>query len=442
MTDQEQRQARQPSERGQGISRRGFLGSVGAAAVGAGAVGAGALGAGLKLSSTTAPAVTRRSLLNTSEPFYGPGPQGGIITPPQSATYFASFDVTASKRSEVHDLLRTWSGTAARLAEGQPAGPLSAEGPTIEPDSMEAVGLGPARLTVTFGLGTGLFEKDGQDRFGLRGRRPAALVDLPRFPNDQLIDQKTGGDLTAQACADDPQVAFHAVRQLARTADGAASLRWAQAGFNEISATRGTPRNLMGFKDGTMNPKGAQLGEFVWVGDEGPEWMRGGSYLVARRIRISLEHWDSKSLSVQEQVVGRHKLSGAPLGEKDEFDPLDLGRADTSGNLVIPVDAHVRLAAPQSNNGRMILRRGYAYNDGMSEFAERWPPWQQASLYDAGLLFMAYQRDPRKGFIPIFQNLAENDALGQFTTQTGSVMAAVPPAVPGHGHFIGEGLFR
>jgi deferrochelatase/peroxidase EfeB len=437
MTDQEQHEAHQTSERGQGVTRRGFLGSVGAAAV-----GAGALAAGLKLSSTTAPTVTGKPVLDASEAFYGPGPQGGVITPPQSATYFASFDLTASKLSEVHNLLRTWSGAAAKLAEGRPAGPLSPVGVSIEPDSMDTVGLGPARLTITFGLGTGLFEKDGRDRFGLRGRRPAALVDLPRFPNDQLMAEKTGGDLTVQACADDAQVAFHAVRQLARTAAGVASLRWAQAGYNEVSAARGTPRNLMGFKDGTMNPKGAQLGEFVWVGDEGPEWMRGGSYLVARRIRISLEHWDSKSLSVQEQIVGRHKLSGAPLGGQDEFDALDLGRTDSSGNLVIPVDAHVRLAAPQTNSGHMILRRGYAYNDGMSEFAERWPPWQQAMLYDAGLLFVAYQRDPRKGFMPIFQNLAENDALGQFTTQTGSVIAAVPPAAPGPGHFIGEGLFE
>ena len=420
-----------------GFSRRAFLGSLGGAAV-----GAGALAAGLKLSSSSSPAVQGTTFATATEPFYGSGHQAGIVTSAQAASYFAAFDLTTAKRSEVGDLLRVWTDAAANLTMGRPAKPLSSKPSDVEGDSMEAVGIGPSRLTLTFGFGPGLFEKDGDDRYGLRSRRPAALVDLPRFPNDQLIAQKTGGDLTIQACADDPQVAFHAVRQLARIGNGACSLRWAQAGFNETPASEGTPRNLMGFKDGTINPQGAQLDQFVWVGSDGPSWMRDGTYLVARRIRISLEHWDAKSLSVQEQVIGRQKLSGAPLGETAEFDALDLAKTDPSGDPVIPIDAHVRLSAPQNNHGQMILRRSYAYNDGMSEFNERWPPWQQALLYDAGLLFMAYQRDPRKGFIPIFQNLAENDALGQFTTQTGSVIVAVPPAVPGPGHFIAETLFR
>jgi deferrochelatase/peroxidase EfeB len=411
-----------------GISRRTFLGSVGGVAV-----GAGALAAGLKLSSSDAPTVTGTTFSEATESFYGSGPQ--------SASYFASFDLSSTKRSEVADLLREWSDAGANLTQGRPAKPLSTREFAVEPDSMEATGIGPSRLTVTIGLGTGLFEKNGEDVYGLKSRRPAALVDLPRFPNDQLIAQKTGGDLTIQACADDPQVAFHAVRQLARMADGVAAIRWTQAGFNETPASEGTPRNLMGFKDGTINPVGSQLDEFVWVGSEGPSWMRGGSYAVLRRIRISIEHWDSKSLSTQEQVIGRHKVSGAPLGETNEFDALDLNATDAQGNPLIPIDAHVRLSAPQLNKGQMILRRGYAYNDGVDDFVERWPPWQEALMYDAGLLFVAYQRDPRKGFIPIFQNLAENDSLGQFTTQTGSVIVAVPPAASGPGHFVGEGLF-
>ncbi|HTX01219.1 MAG TPA: Dyp-type peroxidase, partial [Acidimicrobiales bacterium] len=415
-----------------GLSRRELLASVGGSML-----GAGALAAGLGLSSSP-PVVSGTAYAEDTEPFYRSGAQGGITTTPQAASYFASFDVTASQRSDVRDLLRAWSAAAARLTVGEPAAALSTDGSVVEPDSMDALGIGPSRLTVTVGLGTGLFDKEGEDRFGLASRRPAALVELPRFPNDQLIEQKTGGDLTIQACADDAQVAFHAVRQLARLADGACTLRWGQAGFNESAASEGTPRNLMGFKDGTINPSGNELQRFVFVGDEGPAWMRGGSYLVARRIRISLEHWDRETLSVQQQVIGRHKASGAPLGETGEFDPLDLDRTDGSGNPLIPLDAHVRLASPQLNKGQMILRRSYAYNDGMSPFVERWPPWQEALLYDAGLLFMAYQRDPRLGFIAIFQNLAENDALGQFTTQTGSVIVALPPAAQGPGHFVGE----
>jgi deferrochelatase/peroxidase EfeB len=291
-------------------------------------------------------------------------------------------------------------------------------------------------LTLTFGFGPGIFELDGVDRFGLRARRPAQLVDLPVFPFDKLIAQKTGGDLTIQACADDPQVAFHAVRELLRMADGVASIRWTQVGFNEAASSTGTPRNLQGFKDGTINPVGGQLQKFVWAGPESPSWMRHGTYLVVRRVHIALEDWDSRSVSEQEQVIGRHKLSGAPLGAATEFDALDLKATDSAGSPIIAVNAHVRLASPQENRGQMILRRGYAYNDGVTTTGGSPSP-----TYDAGLLFFSYQRDPRTGFIPIFQTLSQNDALSQFTVHTGSVIVAVPPAATGPGHYVGEPLF-
>ena len=413
-----------------GLTRRGFLASVGGAAV-----GAGALAAGLKLTSSDAPVVDG-SYLNATEPFYGSGPQGGIITSAQSSTYFASLDVVTEKRRDLQDLLRSWSDGAVNLAAGKLVTPTSPGARTMEPDSMEVLGLGPARLTVTFGLGPGIFELNGVDRFGLRARRPAPLVDLPAFPFDELIPQKTGGDLTIQACADDPQVAFHAVRELLRMAQGAASIRWSQVGFNETPTSAGTPRNLQGFKDGTINPSGSQLEKFVWAGSESPGWMRGGTYLVVRRIHIAIENWDSRSVGEQEQVIGRYKVSGAPLGESAEFDALDLDATDSHGNPLIALNAHVRLASPQDNSGQMILRRGYAYNDGLSAPVGKAPP-----SFDAGLLFFSYQRDPRKGFIAIFQALSGNDALSQFTVHTGSVIVAVPPAALGPGHYVGESLF-
>jgi deferrochelatase/peroxidase EfeB len=413
-----------------GLSRRGFLASVGGAAV-----GAGALAAGLKITPSGA-AVVGGSYRNSIEPFYGAGPQGGIVTSAQSNTYFASLDVSTERRQDVQDLLRSWSDGAASLTAGKLVSPASSITRSPEPDSMEVVGLGPARLTLTFGFGPGIFELDGVDRFGLRASRPAQLVELPAFPFDKLIAQKTGGDLTIQACADDPQVAFHGVRELLRMANGVASVRWTQVGFNEAASSTGTPRNLQGFKDGTINPAGGQLQKFVWAGPESPSWMRGGTYLVVRRIHIAIEDWDSRSVSEQEQVIGRHKLSGAPLGQSTEFDALDLDATDSAGSPLIAVNAHVRLASPQENGGQMILRRGYAYNDGVTLMVGNAPP-----SYDAGLLFFSYQRDPRRGFIPIFQTLSQNDALSQFTVHTGSVIVAVPPAATGPGHYVGEFLF-
>jgi deferrochelatase/peroxidase EfeB len=303
--------------------------------------------------------------------------------------------------------------------------------------------LSPARLTLTFGFGAGLFLKDGNDRFGLAQQRPAALVDLPRFPGDQLEEARTGGDISVQACADDQQVAFHAVRQLARIADGIAQIRWVQVGFLPSTSNSGSPRNLMGFRDGTNNPRtddAAAMDKIIWVGNEGPAWMRGGTYAVARRIRIALEHWDRMTVEVQERAVGRRKYTGAPLGKMREHDSLDLAATDTDGNPIIPENAHARLASAEANGGAQILRRPYSYNDGVNFIAERWPPWRQGLEYDAGLFFLCYQRDPRTGFVKINERLSRFDMMNQFVTHVGSGLFACPKGIQ-KGQFVGQTLF-
>ena len=376
--------------------------------------------------------------------------QGGIATAQQTNSYFVAFDLVAKTRDEVATMLRLWTEAAARMTAGETARPLGQDLSIEAPDGASALGLPPSRLTLTFGFGAGLFMKDGVDRYGLAARRPEALVDLPKFNGDQLQPARTGGDISVQACADDPLVAFHALRELDRLSYGAAKIRWAQTGFLPNTPAGENPRNLMGFKDGTINPPAAGAStnpdaprgfdEVVWVGDEGPDWMRGGSYLVARRIRISLEHWDRTEVDFQEQVIGRHKYSGAPIGKSREQDLLDLDRLDADGNPLIADNAHVRLGAAAANDGAQVLRRSYSYNDGVSFTAERWPPWRQGMMYDAGLLFVAYQRDPRIGFIKIFDTMSKLDALNQFTTHTGGGLFACPGGVR-EGEFIGQRLF-
>ncbi len=409
-------------------------------------------------------------------PFHGLH-QAGVDTPQQTHVVFAAFDLVADAATDVVGMLQAWTAAAARMTAGQTAELLNGD-PSVAPaDSGETIGTAAQRLTVTFGFGPGLFEKDGKDRYGLRAKRPAALVELPRFNGDQLDPQRGGGDLCIQACADDPMVAFHAVRQLARMAapndaangyggkragattaydakPGVAVLRWMQTGFLPDTPAGETPRNLLGFKDGTQNPGSPHPAEraggkligngtlqnTVWVGDDGPDWMRQGSYLVVRRIRLALEHWDRMELDFQEQVIGRRKLDGAPLTGGGEFAPLDLDAVDKDGNAVIPDSAHVRLAAAAVNDGARILRRSYSYNDGLSMVAERWPPWRQGLEYDAGLLFIAYQSDPRTGFIRIFDGMSKLDLLNQFATHVGSGIFACPGGV-GKGEFVGQRLF-
>jgi deferrochelatase/peroxidase EfeB len=403
-------------------TRRGFLAGLGAAGA------AGALGAG----AANAPRADAASPRRETIPFHGKH-QAGIATPTQSFVQFAALDVVSSAASDLKGVLAELSHAGARLTAGRPIGALQT-GQTPPVDTGEAVGLGAARLTVTFGLGPRLFERG---RFGLARHRPAPLVALPAFSGDALEPGICGGDIGIQACAEDPQVAFHAIHDLIRLAAPAALPRWSLAGFGRTLNQRGTPtpRNLMGFKDGTANIMGgeqAALRRFVWAGaPDSPGWMHGGSYLVLRRIQMLLGNWDATPLAQQEQTFGRHKLSGAPLGAGEEFAPLDLNAGAAAGAPAIPADAHVRLASPAYNGGERILRRGYSYLDGVD---------RTRGAAAGGQLFICFQRDPRKQFIPIQRRLAAADALGQHIEHVGSAIFACPPGAR-PGGYVGEGLF-
>jgi deferrochelatase/peroxidase EfeB len=402
-------------------SRRGFLG----AALGtAGALAAGGGGYGVARATEAPSPGGHAGPVN----FYG-GHQAGIDTPAQDRLAFAAFDVTSLDIAALRAMLGSWAAAAAQMTSGQPVGSVETVPQAPPVDTGEALGLEPAQLTITVGFGPSLFD----DRFGLANRRPAALADLPAFPGDVLDPRRSGGDLGVQACSNDPQVAFHVIRNFARIARGTAVTRWSQLGFGRTSTTstsQATPRNLMGFKDGTNNIKAedrADLDAFVWVGDETDQpWMRGGSYLVARRIRMLIEAWDADYLADQEQLIGRIKASGAPLGGRDEFDGVDLA------GKTIPADAHIRLAAPASNGGQKILRRGYSFTDGIDPVTGQ---------LDAGLFFLAYQKDPRRQFVPIQARLAANDALNEYIKHTGSALFAVPPGVNAAGDWFGRALF-
>jgi deferrochelatase/peroxidase EfeB len=407
------------------LTRRHLLASAGVGAAGIGLGGA----TGFLVGQETANADSNES---GTVDFYGEH-QAGIGTPAQDRLHFAAFDLVTESRSELRELLREWSKAAVEMSEGQLIGDHNHEQVAPPEDTGETVGLLPANLTVTFGLGPSLFERRG---LGLAAKRPAALRELPPLPGDELVPYESGGDLCVQACADDPQVVFHAVRNLARIGRGAVVMRWSQLGFGRTSSTsrsQATPRNLMGMKDGTANIRAEDseaMNRFVWLGGgDGPAWMRGGSYLVSRRIRMLLEVWDRSALEDQERTIGRHKYSGAPLGESEEFDPLDLD-AEKDGEPVIPANAHVRLASPDVNGGERILRRGYSFTDGVDE---------SLGELEAGLFFIAFQRNPEKQFVAIQRRLGFSDALNEYIKHVGSGIFAVPPGAR-PGGYVGETL--
>jgi len=338
-------------------------------------------------------------------------------------------------------LLKEWTAAAERLTQGLPAGPIGpTEGAPLAPpdDTGEAMDLSPGGLTLTFGFGPSLFrDSHGRDRFGLAHRQPEALRDLPHFPGDQLEPARSGGDLCVQACSDDPQVAVHAIRNLARIGFGTVAVRWSQLGFGRTSATstsQSTPRNLFGFKDGTANLKAeeeADLAAHVWVGaDDDQAWLTGGSYLVARRIGMHIETWDRQGLQPQEQVVGRTKGTGAPLSGGTELTPVDLTAKGSDGPLV-PVDSHVAVVSPERYDGARMLRRGYNFVDGSDALGG----------LDAGLFFIAFVRDPRTHFIPLQARMAAHDAMMEYLRFTSSAVFAVPPGTAA-GEHVGQPLFR
>ncbi|RBY93650.1 deferrochelatase/peroxidase EfeB [Blastococcus sp. TF02-8] len=424
-----------PAPQAAGLSRRRLFGLVGAGTAGAlvaGGVG-GAIGRATADDAPAGPSAT------DAVPFTG-AHQAGIVTPAQDRLHFVAFDVTTDSREDLVEMLRAWTEAARRMTAGQDAGPVGAvDGNRYAPpdDTGEALGLPPSGLTLTIGFGPTLFTAaDGTDRFGLAARRPAPLAELPAFPGDQLDPALSGGDICIQACANDPQVAVHAVRNLVRLGAGVVSVRWSQLGFGRTSSTstgQATPRNLFGFKDGTDNLKAENataLDRFVWVdrGDSGGDWLAGGSYLVTRRIRMLIEPWDTSSLDEQEKTIGRTKGAGAPLGQRAEFDPVDFtARAD--GDAAIPETSHVFLAHP-TNSGTAILRRGYSFVDGSDGLGR----------LDAGLFFIAYQRDPETGFVQVQRNL-RTDRLNEYIRHTSSAVFACPPGLRDEHDWWGRQLF-
>ena len=414
------------------ISRRRFLTLAGASAAGASTLSLAACGDDGEATD-----------FDDVVKFYG-AHQAGIVTPVQDRLHFAAFDITTDSRDELVELLKHWTNAAAQMTQGRDVGEFGAmDGPYLAPpeDTGEAFDLGPARLTITFGFGPGLFEdSNGDDRFGIADRRPSALRTLPHFPGDTLDPARSGGDLCVQACSDDPQVAVHAVRNLARIGFGKVSVRWSQLGFGRTSSTsdaQKTPRNLFGFKDGTSNLKLEDqelIDSFVWVApddDPAAAWLADGSYLVSRRIKMHIEIWDRTSLGEQEAIVGRDKKVGAPLSGGNEFTTPDFEAAGGDGAPIIAASAHVRLAHPAQNDGAHLLRRGFNFTDGSTDLGN----------LDAGLFFLAFTRDIDRNFVPVQLNLARHDTLNEYIQHTGSAIFAVPAGVT-EGGYIGQALFE
>lgn len=345
--------------------------------------------------------------------FYGKH-QAGITTPMQKNIYFVVLDLRTTDKNELIQLFKEWTDYSQKLVNGELVKKDGSNALLPPSDTGETVGLNPYRLTLTFGVSASFLTK-----LGLEKKRPKLFRDLPAFPKEQLREQYTGGDIVIQACADDEQVAFHAVRNLIRKGRNKVTMKWSQSGFAAIGDRMETPRNLFGFKDGTANVTTEKdFDKVVWADSQ--DWMKNGSYMAVRRIIMHLETWDRTNLQEQENTFGRYKESGAPFGKQNEFDEVDLS--------LLPVDSHVRLAKEVD---LPILRRSYSYSDGIDP---------KTGQFDAGLLFIAFQKDP-DSFVKIQTNLGADDKMNEYVTHIGSGLFACFGGVK-EGGYIGQDLFE
>ncbi|HEY5833326.1 MAG TPA: iron uptake transporter deferrochelatase/peroxidase subunit [Streptomyces sp.] len=398
----------------------------------AGAAGAAGLvvGGGAAVGGTVAAREEAATALTTVGSSYIPfegARQAGIVEPAQARGHLVAFDLApGADRRAAAALLRRWSDAArAMTGQGRPAVPASY-------DDQVADDAGPCSLTVTFGFGRSFF-----GRTGLTARMPEALAPLPDFPGDALDARRSDGDLWVRIGADDALVAFQALRVIQKAAHDTASVRWQMNGFNRTpgaTARPATGRNLMGQIDGTNNPKPTDpdFDEKIFVPASGsPSWMAGGSYAVVRRIRMLLDSWDHLSVERQEKVIGRRKSDGAPLSGGTETTRVDLEKIRPDGSLAVAGDAHIRVAAPASNSGATMLRRAFSYHDGIGS----------DGAPDAGLLFVAWQADPLRGFVPVQRKLDGADGLSRFLRHEASGLFAVPGGV-GPGEYVGQRLLE
>jgi deferrochelatase/peroxidase EfeB len=364
------------------------------------------------------------------EPFDGPH-QAGILTPAPAQATFAALDSLAPSREVLVEALRALSERARELTVGGAIPLLEVDAPPADSGILGPVNM-PDALTVTIGFGASLFD----DRYGLAAARPRELVQMPTFPVDELDPAQSHGDILVQICAHQRDTVTHALRELMRTVRGSLQPRWTIDGFSGAPrgpSTKNNPRNLFAFRDGTANPPSNDanlMNELVWTGSGEPNWAVGGTYQVLRVIRMHVEFWDRVGLNEQQNMIGRERSSGAPLGGTEEFDDprYDL---DPEGKR-IPLQAHIRLANPRTapTADQRILRRGFNFTRGIDE----------AGQLEQGLIFSAFNQAPSRQFVPIQERLLAEPMI-DYITPIGGGYFFVPPGAGGPGDWVGSGMF-
>lgn len=376
---------------------------------------------------------SHRTDVEQKVPFYG-FHQAGVVTPRPANGMFVSLDVIADTPADFDKMMRklterivflTQGGTPPELDPKLPPADSGLLGPVVHPDN----------LTITVGLGNSMFET----RPWLKRLKPRRLQQMKQFQNDALDAELCHGDLSLQFCSNTADTNIHALRDILKNMPEYLVPRWKQEGsvppvLPQADGTVPSARNFLGFRDGSANPNSndkPMMDEIVWVGKEHgePEWAVGGTYQAVRIIRNFVERWDRTPLGEQERIIGRKKMSGAPMDGVKEADVPDYTK-DPQGK-VTRLDAHIRLADPRTPEARknLILRRPFNYSNGITKNGQ----------LDQGLLFIAYQSDLERGFITV-QSRLDGEPLEEYIKPIGGGYFFVLPGAREAGDYLGRKL--
>ncbi|MGA8501007.1 MAG: Dyp-type peroxidase [Candidatus Sulfotelmatobacter sp.] len=215
------------------------------------------------------------------------------------------------------------------------------------------------------------FGSNGWDRvFG--APRPAELHPFREFRAEARHAVSTPGDLLFHIRAKRMDLCFELATQIMARLGNAVSPVDEVQGFRYFD-----DRDLIGFVDGTENPRGAAVIEAVLIGEEDAAFA-GGSYVIVQKYLHDLEGWNSLSTEAQERIIGRTKLADIELDDS-----------------VKPTSAHNALTTIVENGKEIKILR-----DNM--------PFGQPSHGEFGTYFIGYSRSPRT-----IEQMLENMFIGR-----------------------------
>ena len=223
-----------------------------------------------------------------------------------------------------------------------------------------------AGLTCVMGIGSEAWDRV----FG--EPRPAELHPFQEIRAGSRHAVSSPGDLLFHIRAKRMDLCFELATRIMESLGSAVSAVDEVHGFRYFD-----DRDLLGFVDGTENPRGAAVTEAAIIGDEDPAFA-GGSYVIVQKYLHDMDGWNALSTEAQERIIGRTKLADIELDDS-----------------VKPTSAHNALTTITENGKEFKILR-----DNM--------PFGSASTAEFGTYFIGYCRTPR-----VIEQMIENMFVGR-----------------------------